>query len=38
DEMTGEAGYLTRVEAFIDLLCRRREKKQVEETYILSGD
>jgi predicted nucleotide-binding protein (sugar kinase/HSP70/actin superfamily) len=38
DEMTGEAGYLTRVEAFIDLLCRRREKKQVEEKYILSGD
>lgn len=25
DEMTGEAGYLTRVEAFIDLLERRRE-------------
>ena len=25
DEMTGEAGYLTRVEAFIDLLKKRRE-------------
>jgi predicted nucleotide-binding protein (sugar kinase/HSP70/actin superfamily) len=25
DEMTGEAGYLTRIEAFIDLLERRRE-------------
>lgn len=27
DEMTGEAGYITRVEAFIDLLEKRREKK-----------
>lgn len=27
DEMTGEAGYLTRVEAFMDLLSRRREGK-----------
>lgn len=26
DEMTGEAGYITRIEAFIDLLERRREK------------
>ncbi|KXZ39673.1 Predicted nucleotide-binding protein, sugar kinase/HSP70/actin superfamily [Alkalithermobacter thermoalcaliphilus JW-YL-7 = DSM 7308] len=25
DEMTGEAGYLTRIEAFVDLLIRRRE-------------
>lgn len=25
DEMTGEAGYLTRIEAFVDLLERRRE-------------
>ena len=25
DEMTGEAGYMTRIEAFIDLLERRRE-------------
>ncbi|SHH40162.1 acyl-CoA dehydratase activase-related protein [Tepidibacter thalassicus] len=25
DEMTGEAGYLTRIEAFIDLLSRRKE-------------
>ena len=25
DDMTGEAGYITRVEAFIDLLERRRE-------------
>ncbi|AYD40288.1 2-hydroxyglutaryl-CoA dehydratase [Clostridium fermenticellae] len=26
DEMTGEAGYMTRIEAFLDLLERRREK------------
>ncbi len=26
DEMTGEAGYLTRLEAFVDLLSKRREK------------
>ena len=38
DEMTGETGYLTRVEAFIDLLYRRREKKRIEGKYILSGD
>lgn len=27
DEMTGEAGYMTRLEAFIDLINKRREKK-----------
>ncbi|WP_425449679.1 acyl-CoA dehydratase activase-related protein [Dethiothermospora halolimnae] len=27
DEMTGEAGYLTRLEAFIDLLQKRRDEK-----------
>lgn len=27
DEMTGEAGYMTRIEAFIDLVQRRREMK-----------
>jgi predicted nucleotide-binding protein (sugar kinase/HSP70/actin superfamily) len=31
DEMTGEGGYLTRLEAFIDLLRNRKEKKQYEE-------
>jgi len=30
DEMTGEAGYLTRLEAFIDLLRNRKEKKQCQ--------
>ena len=38
DEMTGEAGYFTRVEAFIDLLYRRREQKTVDGRYILSGN
>ncbi|MCC5909132.1 MAG: CoA protein activase [Clostridiaceae bacterium] len=28
DEMTGEAGYTTRLEAFIDLLRRRKEKQE----------
>lgn len=37
DEMTGEAGYLTRVEAFIDLLKKRRELKTSDEQWILSG-
>lgn len=30
DEMTGEAGYMTRVEAFIDLLYKRREQSAFE--------
>ena len=30
DEMTGEGGYLTRLEAFIDLLRSRKDKKQLE--------
>lgn len=29
DEMTGEAGYMTRVEAFVDLLQKRRERKSI---------
>jgi len=29
DEMTGEAGYMTRVEAFVDLLHRRKERAAV---------
>ena len=37
DEMTGEAGYLTRVEAFIDLLKKRRERKSINGEWILSG-
>jgi predicted nucleotide-binding protein (sugar kinase/HSP70/actin superfamily) len=31
DELTGEAGYKTRVEAFVDMLLRRREKIAVNE-------
>jgi len=38
DEMTGEAGYLTRVEAFIDLINRRREKAEINGKWILSGN
>lgn len=38
DEMTGEAGYFTRVEAFTDLLYKRREAKTVSDGYILSGN
>lgn len=37
DEMTGEAGYLTRVEAFIDLLKKRKELKDTNEQWLLSG-
>ncbi len=35
DEMTGEAGYMTRLEAFVDLLRRRREINKGEK--LLSG-
>lgn len=37
DEMTGEAGYMTRLEAFVDLLNKRRERKGFEGNWILSG-
>lgn len=30
DEMTGEAGYLTRLEAFVDLLKKRKEEGNIE--------
>jgi predicted nucleotide-binding protein (sugar kinase/HSP70/actin superfamily) len=36
DEMTGEAGYMTRIEAFIDLLKRRREIDTFEGKEMLS--
>lgn len=35
DELTGDAGYTTRLEAFVDLLRRRKERKQNEK--LLSG-
>jgi predicted nucleotide-binding protein (sugar kinase/HSP70/actin superfamily) len=38
DEMTGEAGYMTRLEAFADLLIRRREEMGSEGKRILSGN
>ncbi len=36
DEMTGEAGYMTRVEAFIDMLEKRRESRKYEGGWQLS--
>lgn len=36
DEMTGEAGYMTRVEAFVDLLEKRRESEKYEGGWKLS--
>lgn len=36
DEMTGEAGYLTRLEAFIDLIKRNKELNQSEKGKLLS--
>lgn len=38
DELTGEAGYMTRIEAFTDLLIRRREILSDGEDYALSGN
>jgi len=38
DEMTGEAGYKTRVEAFVDLLKRRKERSSFGEDWALSGN
>lgn len=37
DEMTGEAGYMTRVEAFVDLMKKRRECFDAGEGRVLSG-
>ncbi len=36
DEMTGEEGFITRIEAFVDLLQSRRETENINETPILS--
>ena len=37
DEMTGEAD-MTRLEAFVDLIRRKKEMKELYEERILSGD
>lgn len=37
DEMTGEAGCMTRLEAFVDLLLKRREEASFENRRILPG-
>ena len=36
DEMTGEAGYMTRVEAFIDMLEKRRENREKQRENVTS--
>ncbi len=36
DEMTGEAGYMTRVEAFVDMLHQRRESERYKSGWSLS--
>jgi len=36
DEMTGEAGYITRIEAFIDLLNRRKERAALDGKWAFS--
>lgn len=36
DEMTGEAGYITRIEAFVDLLNKRRERLKIGKNIALS--
>lgn len=38
DEMTGEAGYQTRLEAFIDVLYKRRENRNIEKEWVLLGN
>jgi len=38
DEMTGEAGYITRIEAFIDLLNRRKERAALDGKWVFSGN
>lgn len=38
DEMAGEAGYQTRLEAFYDLLCERRERKRFAKRLVLPGN
>jgi len=38
DELTGEAGYKTRIEAFIDMLERRKERKLNNSEHILFGN
>ncbi len=37
DEITGEAGYFTRIDAFIDMLGRRKQLKEEKNELVLSG-
>lgn len=38
DEITGEAGYITRVDAFVDMLKRKKMQKEKKDEFILSGN
>ena len=38
DEMTGEAGYMTRLEAFVDLIRRKKELENLNGEGLLSGN
>ncbi|MFW5780562.1 MAG: acyl-CoA dehydratase activase-related protein [Bacillota bacterium] len=38
DEMTGEAGYMTRIDAFVDMLKRKKEIKEKADELLLSGN
>ncbi len=38
DEMTGEAGYMTRLEAFVDLIRRKKEMSSIDGHGFLSGN
>lgn len=38
DEITGEAGYITRIDAFVDMLSRRKERREHKNELVLSGD
>lgn len=37
DEQTGRAGYITRIEAFVDLMRRRKRRRQLEEKKNIDG-
>jgi predicted nucleotide-binding protein (sugar kinase/HSP70/actin superfamily) len=38
DEITGEAGYITRIDAFVDMLQRKKTQKEKKDELILSGN
>lgn len=38
DEMTGEEGYITRLEAYVDLLLKRKERRELAKNELLFGN